>query len=540
MMPFRALLLVLFCILCGWGGEAAKPAAVEALEPHPVIVWNRTIAELRVGIDGLTVAERIERIQRRIAALTDESLAKPTTTRPATIDGVVGQMIFAGPDLLLILTKDDVAPGQDPADAAKEVVGNLRQLFDAQLAQRRPETLLWACVWSGLATIVLIVCLWLILRARRRIHARLEALRLKLPHLAGVDTVPVARGILRLLLGSAFWAVGGLLLYVWLAEVLAQFPYTRPLADALGRHLLDVASVILTAVLGSLPGLGMVLLIFILTRIAGRALDSFFTGVENGAIVIGWMEPDTAKATRRIASIVLWLFAIIVAYPYMPGSSSEAFKGVSVFAGLLLTFGSAGIVNQMMSGLLVVYSRMMKPGDMVKVGEVSGQVTELGFLSTKVRTATGHEVILPNATLTSGSVSNFSRYDKSIGPQVVTAITIGYDTPWRQVHGLLHLAASRTPGLVPEAKPEVLQTALSDFYVEYQLRCRLERVEDRVRVLSDLNAQVLDAFNEFEVQIMSPHFVRQPDAPVLVPVDAQAPPPATIPDPAATGRTPKA
>jgi len=197
-----------------------------------------------------------------------------------------------------------------------------------------------------------------------------------------------------------------------------------------------------------------------------------------------------------------------------------------VFAGLLLTLGSAGMVNQMMSGLVVVYSRMMKPGDMVKVGEVTGQVTELGFLSTKVRTPTGHEITLPNAILTGTSVSNFSRFDKATGPVVSTTVTIGYDTPWRQVHALLALAASRTPGVVRDAKPEIVQTALSDFYVEYQLRCRIEQVEARLGVLSDLHAQVQDAFNEFGVQIMSPHFNSQPAQNVLVPPGGQAPPPA--------------
>jgi small-conductance mechanosensitive channel len=282
-------------------------------------------------------------------------------------------------------------------------------------------------------------------------------------------------------------------------------------------------------ILRSLPGLGMVLVILILTRVAARALDAFFTSVADGTLEINWMQPETAQATRRIAGIVLWLFAITVAYPYVPGSSSDAFKGVSVFAGLLLTLGSAGMVNQMMSGLVVVYSRMMKPGDLVKVGEVTGRVSELGFLSTKVRTPTGHEVTLPNAILTGTSVSNFSRFDPATGPVISTTVTIGYDTPWRQVHALLELAASRTAGVERTAKPEILQTALSDFYVEYQMRCRIERVEDRLRTLSALHAQIQDAFNEFGVQIMSPHFEAQPAQNVLVPPGKHAPAPA-LPD----------
>jgi small-conductance mechanosensitive channel len=229
------------------------------------------------------------------------------------------------------------------------------------------------------------------------------------------------------------------------------------------------------------------------------------------------MLPETAKASRRIASMTVWLFAVTVAYPYVPGSSSDAFKGVSVFAGLLLTLGSAGMVNQIMSGLVVVYSRMMKPGDFIKIGDVTGQVVDLGFLSTKVRTGIGHEVTMPNALLVGASVSNFSRFDQERGPVISTSITIGYDTPWRQVHALLMLAAERTEGVNHHAKPEILQTALSDWYVVYELRCVITTVEKRVVTLSLLHAAIQDAFNEHGVQIMSPNFEAQPEKPVIVP-----------------------
>lgn len=523
----RILLAVLLTACWAWGAEAAP--APESLEPddvHPLVVWNRTIAELRVGLEGLSVAERAARIQRRVAALSDEALGKPIALRPATVDGVSGFMIHAGPELIMTLAVADVAPGRDPAAAAQAVAASLSEVFAARLAQHTPEVLLWGTVWSFVASAILGLVLWLVLRGYRSLRRRVEALALALPHLAGIDPVPAFRGCLRLGLGALAWAVVGIAVYAWLATVLSQFPYTRPLADVLGNHILAFGRFLFAAVLGALPGLGMVVVIILLTRMAARALDSFFTSVEDGRLAISWMEPDTAKATRRIADIILWLFAMTVAYPYVPGSSSDAFKGVSVFAGLLLTLGSAGLVNQMMSGLVVIYSRMMKPGDMIKVGEVTGRVTELGFLSTKVRTPLGHEVTMPNAILVGTAVSNFSRYDPARGPLIAATITIGYDTPWRQVHALLALAASRTAGVEPEAKPEILQTALSDFYVEYQVRCRITRVEDRLDVLSALHARIQDAFNEFGVQIMSPHFRGQPPQPVVVPPGGQAPPPA--------------
>lgn len=522
----RAVLLAMLLTLAAAQAADGPAPAIEPVEGHPVVVWNRTITELRAGIDELTIEERAARITRRIEALSDEALARPLVIRPVTFSGLESAMISAGPDLVMVLTAKDLAPGEDLDLVAKAAAGHLREIFDARLEQRRPEVLLRGGIWLAVASLVLGLVLWLVVRTQRLIGRRIDAMHPELPRMAGIDPAPVLRGGARLVVRALAWLAAGFAVYAWLAAVLAQFPYTRPLAGVLGNHLLAFGRFVLDGVIHALPGLGMVAVIVLLTRMLARALDSFCSSVEDGSIVIGWMQPETAKATRRIAGIVLWLFAMTVAYPYIPGSSSEAFKGVSVFAGLLLTLGSAGMVNQMMSGLVVVYSRMMKPGDMIKVGEVAGQVTELGFLSTKVRTPLGHEVTMPNAILVGTSVSNFSRFDPAVGPVIAAVVTIGYDTPWRQVHALLELAASRTEGIARSAKPEIIQTALSDFYVEYQLRCRIERVEERVAVLSRLHAQIQDAFNEFGVQIMSPHFQRQPEQPVLVPPGKHAPAPA--------------
>ncbi|MBN8525586.1 MAG: mechanosensitive ion channel family protein [Planctomycetes bacterium] len=519
-------LILLALVASGWAVEAQLAQDFEPVEPTQVVLWNRPVAELRLVVDGLEPAQRVERIRRRVDALSELQLEQPVVIHRATVDGIGGNLIYVGSELVMALADGDVAPGLEPETAAKQVAGNLRRLFDARLAQRRPQVLAVGLAWSAGASVLLAIACWLVLRTRRGLRQRIDALAPSLPRMAGIDPVPALRGALRLGLQACVLVVLGFAVYAWLAFVLAQFPYSQPLADVLGNHLLAFGHFVLGGILRSLPGLGMVAVIIVLTRIAARAVNSFFAGVEDGTLQVTWMEPETAKATRRIADIVLWLFALTVAYPYIPGSSSDAFKGVSVFAGLLLTLGSAGMVNQMMSGLVVVYSRMMKPGDMVKVGDVSGQVTELGFLSTKVRTPTGHEVTLPNAILTGTSVSNFSRFDPKAGPVIATAVTIGYDTPWRQVHALLELAASRTPGIDRSAPPSVIQTALSDFYPEYQLRCRIERVEDRLQVLSDLHARIQDAFNEFGVQIMSPHFNSQPSQNILVPPGKESPPPA--------------
>jgi small-conductance mechanosensitive channel len=207
----------------------------------------------------------------------------------------------------------------------------------------------------------------------------------------------------------------------------------------------------------------------------------------------------------------------VVAYPYIPGSETEAFKGLSVLIGLMITLGSTGLINQIISGLFVIYSRSVRPEDYVRIGDIEGQVTDVGFLATKLKTPRQEEITIPHSVLVGTATTNYSRLAGPDGMVVTASVTIGYDVPWRQVHALLLLGASRTRGIRTDPSPRVLQRELSDFYVQYHLMAHLEEGKSRAEVLSDLHAQIQDAFNEFGAQIMSPHFESQPERRVLVP-----------------------
>jgi small-conductance mechanosensitive channel len=273
----------------------------------------------------------------------------------------------------------------------------------------------------------------------------------------------------------------------------------------------------LVAMAEALPGLFTVLLIALLTRIATRAGQVFFNAIEEGRIVVHPKFAETAQPTRKLLTASLWLFALAIAYPYQPGSNSDGFKGVSVFVGLVVSLGSSGLVNQMMSGLTLTYSRAVRRGDYVAVGGVEGTVMDLGTLSVKIRTAQAEDVTIPNAVVVSQVVTNYSRLAQSEGVFVPTSVTIGYDTPWRQVEAMLLLAASRTPGVRRDPAPYVRNSSLEDPYIKYTLLFCLEIPAERLDVLGDLNANVVDAFNEYGVQIMSPRYFADPSAPKVVP-----------------------
>ena len=201
-----------------------------------------------------------------------------------------------------------------------------------------------------------------------------------------------------------------------------------------------------------------------------------------------------------------------------------------MLVGLMVSLGSSGLVNQIMSGLTMTYSRALRKDDFVKIADMEGTVTHLGSLSMKIMTSRNEEITIPNAIVVSNATTNFSRHAGNEGVFVPTSVTIGYDVPWRQVHGLLLLAAERTSGIRPVPKPIVRQTELQDFYVKYTLLVCLDQPRQRIAVLDALHANIQDAFNEFGVQIMSPNYEADPSGPKVVPRDrwyaAPAAPPA--------------
>jgi len=273
--------------------------------------------------------------------------------------------------------------------------------------------------------------------------------------------------------------------------------------------------------------------IFYLARTSTRMLDHFFERVRSGQTLLDWLEPEVAEPTRRISKTVVWLFALAMAYPYLPGAQTEAFKGVSVLVGLMISLGASNLVGQGASGLILIYGRVFRKGEYVRVGDHEGTVTELGMFATRIRTGLGEELTLANATVLNATTKNYSRAVKGAGFVLDTTVTIGYDTPWRQVHAMLAEAAQRTEGVLTDPPPQVFQTALSDWYPQYRLVCQAIPSEPRPRalILSVLHANIQDVFNAYGVQIMSPQYLADPATPKVVPPEQWYAAPAAKPPP---------
>lgn len=307
-----------------------------------------------------------------------------------------------------------------------------------------------------------------------------------------------------------------LLLYLWLIFVLEQFPASQPMGTRLGAMLFGLLTRIALSGIQALPGIITAIVILLITRAVHAMVNNIFEAAQRGRLELTGMHRETAGATRRVVVLLVWALGFVFAYPYLPGSQSDVFKGLSVLFGFMITLGSAGIVNQLMSGMVVVYSRALKRGDFVTLGENTGTVMSLDTLSVKLVNVRNEEITIPNAVVVASPIVNYSRHATDRGALVATTVTIGYDTPWRQVHAMLLAAASRMRHVAMVPTPFVLQRALSDYYVEYELMVAIDDPALRPQALSSLHAEIQDEFNRNGVQIMSLHFMAQPAEPVVV------------------------
>ncbi|MDX2217458.1 MAG: mechanosensitive ion channel [Burkholderiales bacterium] len=496
---------------------AGVPAVMPGAAPPAVLrLLNRELVTLRATIAGSTPAERVQRARERFAAFDALRIDQPLRVMPFRFGSHDGVQLLVGSELLVSLFPADVPEGGSLAALVSASEARWKDIRLAWHESRDWTELLKSATSVILATLLLWGALWGLGRASDAIVAKVKVRNANL--VADTSRIRWEELLWRLLSGCIVVvriALIAVLFYAWLEWVLHAFVLTRPWSEFLDQWAWQRAIWLGTGLAGAVPGLATVAIIFIVTRAMVDVLRHFFQAVESGRLKLPWLHPETTSATRRIVVVLVWALGISIAYPYLPGSNTDAFKGLSVLLGLMVTVGSAGLVTQAMSGLLLIYARALRKGDYVVVAGVEGVVTEVAPLATKITNIRNEEITLPNAVLISSPIFNYSKLSAEHGTLLSTKVTIGYDAPWRQVHALLIEAAQSVTGVRQTPAPYVYQRALSDFYVEYELFCSIDRPLDRVPVLSRLHAAIQDVFNRDGVQIMSPHFVLQPKQPVL-------------------------
>lgn len=307
------------------------------------------------------------------------------------------------------------------------------------------------------------------------------------------------------------WIVIVLVIYFALPILFGIFPWTKTFSDTLLSYILDPVKKIVRGFVDFLPNLITIIVILIFFRWAFKGIKFLKEEIKSGKLKIPGFYPDWAAPTYQIIRVLVFAFMIVVIYPYLPGSGSPVFQGVSVFLGFLFTFGSAGSLSNIISGLILTYMRLFKIGDRVKIGDVTGDVIEKSMLVTRIRTIKNEIISIPNSTVMNSHTINYSSEATDLGLIINTTVTIGYDVPWKKMHEALIEAALRTEFVLKKPTPFVLQTELQDFYVSYQINAYIREANLQAQIYSELHQHIQDVCNENDIEIMSPHYRAERD-----------------------------
>ena len=301
------------------------------------------------------------------------------------------------------------------------------------------------------------------------------------------------------------------LLYLALPFVFSQLSYTRGFGEQLFGAVLSPLRTAGQGLLGFLPDFIRIIVFVWLGFQLIKFVGWLFERIRTDQIHVEGFYADWAKPTANLVRALVVVFTLIIIFPYLPGSESPAFQGVSVFVGLLLSLGGAAAIGNVVSGVILTYMRPFQVGHRVKINDTVGDIVSKNLLVTRIRTTKNEEITVPNAGLLSGGIVNYTALASTHGLVLHTSVTIGYDVPWPQVHELLLSACAKTPGLETDPTPFVLQKALQDWYVEYEVNATTRDSHAMPRIYSALHANIQDAFAAAGVEIMSPHYMAKRD-----------------------------
>jgi small-conductance mechanosensitive channel len=388
-----------------------------------------------------------------------------------------------------------------------------RDQLQAAIRQYRSRHSLQAWLrGTALALLVLLIYLgWLLWQ--RQLHGRLHRLLLQRSpalHVGSTQLLDPAqlRPILLLALNLLHWTLLLLISYLLIPLLLGFFPPTQILAAGLRSQILAVLRALGAALFAVVPNLLAVGLILGLTVLLLRASNAWFRALDQERVRLPGFYPEWGRPTGRIAAVLIVMAGLVVAYPYIPGTGSRTFQGAGLFVGLLAALGSSAVAANIISGLMLIYTRAFQEGDRVEINGVLGVVQDRALLVTRICTPRHELVSIPNSTVIGASIINFSLASREIfrPVAVATTVTIGYDVPWRQVHALLLAAARSVDGISTDPEPFVLQTSLNDFHISYELNASVVDVNQYRETLSALLGAIQDQFAAADVEILSPGY----------------------------------
>ena len=514
-------IVLLFVTLPALGQEAVQSSSPQATFDSANVVVNGQVLFKVIGIPSSPAKKRAKRIANRIEALAEDPAFDPENIAIRVEEDRT--LLVAGDQrIMTIRNLDAMGEGVNRRTLAEIYQKEIKRVIVAYRHDREPEVVSKNLIYIVVATVILIALTVGVLFFIRHITSFLDRhYKKRVEKLeAQSKRIVQAEQIWNLLLGLLNLSkvlLILLLLYVYLHSVLSLFPWTRYIAQSLINYTIEPVLLMVRAFVDYLPKMFFLIILILLVRYLMKLNRMFFTAIARSRIRFANFDAEWAWPTYRIVKVLMIVFAVVIAYPYIPGSDSAAFKGISLLFGVLISLGSTSMLSNIIAGYTMIYRRTFKVGDRIKIGENIGDVLEMRLLVTHLRSLKNENIVVPNSLILNNEVTNYSAMALEEGLILHTTVSIGYEVPWRQVEAMLLMAAERTAGLNTDKKPFVLQKSLEDFAVTYELNAYCDDASQMTQLYSELHSNIQDVFNEYDVQIMTPAYETDTPEPKTVP-----------------------
>lgn len=498
---------------------AEQRRSIDSLRAHtsgvPVVVENDTLFTIYAARGGYSAFDRADMISEAILKIGKSHTMQRDTIHTLENDGYTD--IMYGDKVIVSITDQDALW---QGTTRHLLAGQYVPVLDAKIKYLREGHNIWQIVKSALLFILVIVVQYLLFkltnylfRKLRRQIIRFKQQRLKPIIIRDYELLNTRRlGRILIFFSNVLRYIVLLIQLTFTVPVLfAIFPPTERLAMTILHYILGPIKMVLSSVVDYIPNMFIILVIWFCIKYIVKFIHYIANEIQNEKLKINGFYPDWAKPTFNIVRFLLYAFMIAMIYPYLPGSDSGVFQGISVFVGLIISLGSSTVIGNIIAGFVITYMRPFKIGDRIKLNDTTGNVIEKTPFVTRLRTPKNEVVTIPNSFIMSSHTVNYSASARQFGLIIHTTVTIGYDAPWRQVHQLLINAARITPGVLEHPKPFVLETELQDYYPCYQINAYIKDADNLGQITSDLHQNIQDTFNEAGVEIMSPHYFASRD-----------------------------
>jgi small-conductance mechanosensitive channel len=476
------------------------------IDGYPVTLGSEKLFIIQKGIGKFTAKDRVEAVNSRLEAIAkNENIAIDSLSIE---ERALTTLIEADDWLIFTITDADAKAAESTRQALAEAyLTDLKASLQTYRTKNDIKRTIAGILWTLLTTIGLIVLFNLLNYALPRIYGKLDRWRqYSIPSMRDRDSagtliifVSYALAIFSTLIVSLVQVFSLLLIVgipcLYVTLVLSFFTSTEDIKDAILEYVYT----------GNPFRIAMVLLVTYYSLIVLRLT---FAELGRGTVTVSWFHREWAEPTYKLVTFFIIATALVIVFPYLPGYDSLAFQGFTVFLGIVISLGSSVAIANVVSGIILIYTRAFRTGDYVQIADATGEIVEETLLVTRIRTPKNVVITVPNTTVLGSNIINYSAAvrDRGIPLLLHATVTLGYDVPWRKVHEVLAQAARDTESIIKEPDPFVLQTSLDDFYVSYELNAYTNEPAQMPNIYSQLYQNIQDRCNENDIEILSPHY----------------------------------